>query len=445
MKLKIVAAVAAIGLAAYAKAPAIGYMLDISRDKVPTMASLRRMVDVLSALGYNQFQLYTEHTFAYKAHATVWADASPMTAEEIRELDAYCRDRGIELVPNQNSFGHLEKWFKHPEYRPLAEAPYGGVKTSWKSTMVVPRALCPTDPQSIAFIASLYDELLPNFTSKLFNVGCDEVWELESAGMGRSWDDVSKTSRQKVWIDYFKKVVAEAEKRGRTVMFWDDMVVRRHPELIPELPKNAIALEGGYELKKGIDACIYERDCANLAKNCYRFYVCPGSSTWNAITGRHFNMKTNVDEAVSAGLKYGAEGFLMCDWGNGGMCQPWITALPSLIYMRAKIDGKTLTDDEIAAKVDGIAGAKCGQALIRYQNLYRLSGDPNPFNRNTIHQLLSNGMNVKPRGMTDQTIAAVAAEHAAAKGDLDLTGAPDWVRDGFAVMDLLLEAAYLRW
>ncbi len=135
MKLKIVAAVAAIGLAAYAKAPAIGYMLDISRDKVPTMASLRRMVDVLSALGYNQFQLYTEHTFAYKAHATVWADASPMTAEEIRELDAYCRDRGIELVPNQNSFGHLEKWFKHPEYRPLAEAPYGGVKTSWNSSL----------------------------------------------------------------------------------------------------------------------------------------------------------------------------------------------------------------------------------------------------------------------------------------------------------------------
>ena len=135
MKLKIVAAVAAIGLAAYAKAPAIGYMLDISRDKVPTMASLRRMVDVLSALGYNQFQLYTEHTFAYKAHATVWADASPMTAGEIRELDAYCRDRGIELVPNQNSFGHLEKWFKHPEYRPLAEAPYGGVKTAWNSSL----------------------------------------------------------------------------------------------------------------------------------------------------------------------------------------------------------------------------------------------------------------------------------------------------------------------
>ena len=175
MKLKMAAAAAAISIVAAAEPPAIGYMLDISRDKVPTMASLRRMVDVLSALGYNQFQLYTEHTFAYRDHRSVWADASPMTAEEVRALDAYCRERGIELVPNQNSFGHLEKWFKHPEYRPLAEAPYGGVKTPWGSTRVVPRALCPTDPRSIAFVASLYDELLPNFSSKLFNVGCEEV------------------------------------------------------------------------------------------------------------------------------------------------------------------------------------------------------------------------------------------------------------------------------
>ena len=61
-----------------------------------------------------------------------------------------------------------------------------------------------------------------------------------------------------------------AEDRGRTVMFWDDMIVRKHPELIPELPKNAIAIEWGYELKKGIDAAIFDRDCRNLKENGYR-------------------------------------------------------------------------------------------------------------------------------------------------------------------------------
>ena len=434
---------AALGMCGYGGEPAIGYMLDISRNKVPTMDSLYRMADVLAELGYNQFQLYTEHTFAYGDHAEVWADASPMTAEEIRALDAYCAKKGIELVPNQNSFGHLEKWFRHPRYRPLAEAPYGGVKTPWGSTMVVPRALCPTDPKSVDFIASLYDELLPNFRSKLFNVGCDEVWELESQGQGRSWSEVEAKGRQKVWLEYFRKVAKLAEDRGRTVMFWDDMIVRKHPELIPELPKNAIAIEWGYELKKGIDAAIFDRDCRNLKENGYRFYVCPGTSGWNAMTGRHVNMKTNVDEAVTAGLKYGAEGFMMADWGNGGMCQPWITALPALVYMRAKVGGRTLTDDEIAAGIDGLLGCRCGKALIRYQNLYLLSGDPKPFNRNTLYVFMSG--KPRPKSMTDERLEAVFAEQAAAKGDLDLTDAPDWVRDGFATMDLLLETLRLRW
>ena len=52
-----------------------GYMLDVSRDKVPTLATLKRIVDLLERFGYNQFQLYTEHTFAYSRHKAVWKDA----------------------------------------------------------------------------------------------------------------------------------------------------------------------------------------------------------------------------------------------------------------------------------------------------------------------------------------------------------------------------------
>ena len=112
-----------------------GYMLDISRDKVPSMATLRRIVDLLKICNYNQFQLYTEHTFAYPGHETVWRDASAVTPAEIRELDAYCRMNDIELVPNQNSFGHMERWLVHPEYNPLAAMPKGGAVTTWQKVL----------------------------------------------------------------------------------------------------------------------------------------------------------------------------------------------------------------------------------------------------------------------------------------------------------------------
>ncbi len=73
----------------------------------------------------NQFQLYSEHTFAYKNHAEVHAKASPFTAAEIRELDAFCRERYVELVPNQNCLGHMNRWLKHERYRSLAIEPDG--------------------------------------------------------------------------------------------------------------------------------------------------------------------------------------------------------------------------------------------------------------------------------------------------------------------------------
>ena len=59
------------------------YMLDISRDRVPTMETLKLIVDILARYRYNQLQLYTEHTFQYEGHEDVWEDSSPMTPREI--------------------------------------------------------------------------------------------------------------------------------------------------------------------------------------------------------------------------------------------------------------------------------------------------------------------------------------------------------------------------
>ena len=93
-----------------------GVMLDVSRDKVPTTETLYALIDRLASWKVNQVQLYSEHTFAYRNHPEVHADASPFTPDEIRALDAFCRERFVELVPNQNCLGHMNRWLKHPRY-----------------------------------------------------------------------------------------------------------------------------------------------------------------------------------------------------------------------------------------------------------------------------------------------------------------------------------------
>ena len=105
-------------------------------------------------LRFNELQLYAEHTFAYKEHSTVWNNASPMTAAEVCLIDDYCTGRGIELVANQNSFGHLERWLKHDRYRALAECPEGFIHpVSGKHKD--PSPLHP-NKESLDFIHSLY-------------------------------------------------------------------------------------------------------------------------------------------------------------------------------------------------------------------------------------------------------------------------------------------------
>jgi hexosaminidase len=290
--------------------PNRGVMLDISRDKVPTQETLFELVDLLAGWKINQLQLYTEHTFAYQQHPEVWADASPMTGQEILELDRFCRERYIQLVPNQNSFGHLHRWLEHPRYKALAEvqegfdAPYGYHEGSF--------SLCPTDPASIELVDSLYAELLPHFTSSLVNVGCDETFDL---GQGRSKPACDQLGSGQVYLNFLLQIYQRLNSRNKTMMFWGD-IVTQHPELISQLPRDIIALEWGYEHDHP-----FAQNTARYAEAGIPFYVCPGTSTWASLAGRTANALANLLSAAESGRENGAIGYLITDWGDNGHWQ----------------------------------------------------------------------------------------------------------------------------
>lgn len=288
-----------------------GIMLDVSRDKVPTMDTLYDLIDRLAHLKINQVQLYMEHTFAYCNHPEVWAQASPFTGQEIMALDAFCRQRHVELVPNQNSLGHMERWLKLERYRPLAESP-NGFTTPWGQPSG-PTSLNPIDPGSVALMASLYDELLPHFTSHKFNIGGDEPWEL---GTGQSKAERDRIGEGRLYVDYILKIYEEVSKRGKQMMMWDDIIVK-YPELVPELPYDLIAMVWGYEA----DHPFAERCGLFLGAN-IPFYVCPGTSSWNTFAGRTDNAIGNLHSAALNGHNAGALGYLITDWGDGGHWQP---------------------------------------------------------------------------------------------------------------------------
>ena len=291
--------------------PARGVMLDVSRDKVPTLETLFALVDTLAEWKINHIELYTEHTFAYRRHPEVWAQASPLTGEDILRLDAYCRAQFVELVPNQNSFGHMGRWLALPAYRDLAECP-NGYDTPWGTHSAEPSCLNPADPRSLELIADLHGDLLAHFTSRKFNVGCDETWEL---GQGKCKELSEKRGPGRVYLDFLLKLHKLVKRHGRTMHFWGDIIIK-HPELVAELPRDCVVLEWGYEANHP-----FGEHGAKFAATGIPFYVCPGTSSWNSISGRTENCLGNLRNAAENGLKHGASGFLNTDWGDNGHWQ----------------------------------------------------------------------------------------------------------------------------
>ncbi len=288
--------------------PVRAVMIDISRDKVPTMDTLFALIDRLASWKVNQIQLYSEHTFAYREHEVVWRDASPMTAEEIRAADGFCAERHIELVPNQNCLGHMHRWLAHDEYRPLAMAP------SADQPDRAPTTIEPQNPEALALVRSLLAELLPNFSSHRYvNVGLDEPWELPPERI----DD---------YLEWVRVLRALPELDDREVLIWGD-ILAGEPERIRALPDGVTVCEWGYDIGHPFEARAAAYEAAGKP-----FWVAPGTSSWLTILGRSTNMRGNYAEAVDAAVAHGGGGMLNTDWGDSGHLQYLPISEPGLAY-----------------------------------------------------------------------------------------------------------------
>jgi hypothetical protein len=96
------------------------------------------------------------------------------------------------------------------------------------------------------------------------------------------------------------------------MMFWADIILHQR-ELVRKLPKDVVALEWGYEANHP-----FNRDGKTFRSAGIPFYVCPGTSGWNSLTGRTANCLGNLANAAVNGLRHKAVGYLNTDWGDGG-------------------------------------------------------------------------------------------------------------------------------
>jgi hypothetical protein len=212
----------------------------------------------------------------------------------------------------------LRHWLEQGAFKCLAEVqdPYPSPDGTF---LRYPSTLAPGHRGTLPFLCSLYDELLPNFSSRFFNVGCDEPWDL---GRGQSEALCRRKGQGRVYLEHLLRIHREVRRRGRTMMVWGDIILK-YPKLIRELPGDLVALNWGYESDHPFD-----REARLFAAAKVPFYVCPGTSTWQTLIGRNDNAFANLRAAANAGRRHGAAGYLNTDWGDGGHPQPLAVSYP---------------------------------------------------------------------------------------------------------------------
>ena len=269
---------------------------DISRGPVPTVDYIKRQLRTFAAFKLNMHSFYMEQTFASTSHPLIGPAGGSLTPDEIRELVAYARRYHVELVPEQQTFGHLHKALKFEKYNELGETPYGDV-------------LSPQQEGSYKLVADWYRELNELFPSKFFHIGADETFEL---GEGQSREAAKARGVGAVYFEHLNRVREVLKPYNRRLMFWGDIALN-HPDLIGSIPKDMIVMNWDYAAKDDYLSRIKPFKDAGLEQ-----FVCPGVSNWNQIFPNLDVASTNIANFVRDGQKAGAPGMMNTTWDDDG-------------------------------------------------------------------------------------------------------------------------------
>lgn len=285
-----------------------GFHDDLSRGPVPTLDFMKRQLRTFAAYKINVYSPYFEHTLEYRSNPLIGPPGGTISRADVAELVAYAARYHIDVVPEQEAFGHLHHALKYELYSSLAETPHGHV-------------LAPGQPGSMAIIKQWFAEIDSIFPSKYVHIGADETFEL---GRGQTAERIKRDSIGPVYLGFLRDIVESIKRPGKKYLFWGDVAVN-HPDLVKSLPKEMVAVAWSYGASPSFDRQITPFTNAGIET-----WVAPGVSSWNRVYPNNNIAFVNIRNFVRDGQRLGAKGLLNTSWDDDGesiFSQTWAGVL----------------------------------------------------------------------------------------------------------------------
>lgn len=268
---------------------------DLTRGPSSKLDTLKQGVRIGAGLKLNLFTYYMEYQYAFKKHPEIGPKDGSLEPDELKALVEFAKPLGVDVLGNQQSFGHFGAILRHQRYAALRET--GDVLT-------------PVKEETYQLLDDLYSEVCPLLPFQFFNVCCDETYGL---GTGPSKELAQKTSLGAVYAQHLVRIHDLLKtKYNKRMMMWGDIILQ-HPANLKDIPKDTIMLTWGYDPRPS-----FEDQIVPFAKSGYEFFVCPGVSNWSRILPDFAVAKVNIRNFVRDGAKHGAIGMLNTSWEDDG-------------------------------------------------------------------------------------------------------------------------------
>ncbi len=311
-----------------------GVMLDCSRNAVMKPSEIKKFIDVIAKMGYNTLELYTEDTYEVQGEPHFGYLRGRFTGNELKDIDAYARSKGVELIPCIQTLAHftaLSRW-----------------GDSYFDIIDCADILLIDKEKTYEFIENLFKSIAENFTSRLVNIGMDEA---HMVGLGKYLDEHGYQNRFDIILKHLSRVVEIAKKYGFKPHMWSDMFFRlaNGGKYIVDSPTFNLPKEVCDKVPEEIELAYwdYYSEKENTYDQMFRvheefgknIWFAGGAWTWNGFAPLNgFSLKT-MREAMKQVKNHGIKDVLITMWGdNGAECSAY-GVLPSLYAIRQYAEG----------------------------------------------------------------------------------------------------------
>lgn len=311
-----------------------GTLIDCSRNGVPKVSTVEKWIDLTADLGYNMLMLYTEDTYEVNDNPYFGYGRGRYSKEELRRMDRYASEKGMELIPCIQTLAHLQTLVRWKPYVEISD---------------IKDILLADDERTYQLIDKMFETVSECFRSKIVNIGMDEAAFM---GRGRYYNTHGHVDHTELFLRHLNRVAEIAQKYGLTLCMWSDMFFKLATGgeyYLTEMKyfdkKVAAKIPQGVEL-------IYW-DYYSVDKNRYDLmlqshntlkagtWFAGGFACWTGFAPHNMQGIETSRAALASCLENGVENVFMTLWGDDGAECSMFATLPSLFCASEFVKGIT--------------------------------------------------------------------------------------------------------